>query len=277
MMTRRVWSTGILTALVLTACVPLARNMETPVPPPAPAATIPISRGDESVGYVELVDALGKEGVEAEPAGEVEQPFFGVAGQVIEIDGGSVQVFEYEDEAAREVESARISPDGSSVGGTSISWVDRPTFWAEGRLIVLYVGADEAIVDLLTRVLGAPIAQGESLPPDAAIAAEQMLGQSLGVSVEEIELVSYERREWPNACLGLPEEGEMCAQVITPGWRVVLRVGGQEYAFRTDRSGDAVRQEGVSELFQSGEPVVVARGEFVGVGGHEAAGTATVV
>jgi hypothetical protein len=80
-------------------------------------------------------------------------------------------------------------------------------------------------------------------PPYAVIAAEQALSDELGVPVDEIDYVSYERQEWPDACLGLAEEGEMCAQVITPGWRVVLKAQGQEFVFRTDQDGEIVRRE----------------------------------
>jgi hypothetical protein len=68
----------------------------------------------------------------------------------------------------------------------------------------------------------------------------------------------------------------MCVQVITPGWRVVLRAGGQEYVFRADQNGEIVRQEWAGEPSEGDGPVVVARGEFVGVGGHQGAGTASV-
>ena len=119
--------------------------------------------------------------------------------------------------------------------------------------------------------------QGEGLPPYAAVAAEKALSESLGVSVEEIDIISHERQEWPDACLGLAAADEMCAQVITPGWRVVLRVGGQEYVFRTDHNGEVVRQESVDEASMSDEPMLVARGEFVGLSGHEGKGAATIL
>jgi hypothetical protein len=80
-------------------------------------------------------------------------------------------------------------------------------------------------------------------PPYAVIAAERALSEELGVPVGEIDYVSYERQDWPDACLGLAGDGEMCAQVITPGWRVVLRTSGQEYVFRTSQNGEVVRRE----------------------------------
>lgn len=80
-------------------------------------------------------------------------------------------------------------------------------------------------------------------PPYAVVAAEQALSQELGIPVDEIDYVSYGREDWPDACLGLAEEGEMCAQVVTPGWRVVLSAQGQEFVFRTDKNGEVVRRE----------------------------------
>jgi len=81
------------------------------------------------------------------------------------------------------------------------------------------------------------------IAPQAALAAEKALSESLGVPKDEIDLVSYEQEDWPDACLGLGGEDEMCAQVITPGWRIVLRADEREYVFRTDQSGDVVRRE----------------------------------
>ena len=114
-------------------------------------------------------------------------------------------------------------------------------------------------------------------PPEAALAAQAALAASLEVPVEEVEIVAYEPREWPDACLGLAREGEMCAQVITPGWRVVLSVQGEQYVFRTDESGEVVRPEDQGAMLGGGEPEIVAQGEFAGVGGHEGRGTVTAV
>jgi hypothetical protein len=114
-------------------------------------------------------------------------------------------------------------------------------------------------------------------PPDAVLAAEQALSASLEVSVEEIEVVTYEQREWPDACLGLAGEGEMCAQVITPGWRVVLNAQGEQYVFRTDESGEVVRLESPGDMLGGGELEALARGTFEGVGGHAGEGTATII
>jgi hypothetical protein len=67
------------------------------------------------------------------------------------------------------------------------------------------------------------------------------LAQELGLSEEEISLASMEAVEWPDASLGCPEEGMMYAQVITPGYRIMLEAGGETYEYHTgDREGSPV-------------------------------------
>lgn len=43
--------------------------------------------------------------------------------------------------------------------------------------------------------------------------------------------------EWPNSALGCPQPGVEYLQVITPGYRVVLEVGGTTYDYRSDERG----------------------------------------
>jgi hypothetical protein len=78
---------------------------------------------------------------------------------------------------------------------------------------------------------------------EAIEAARNELAARLGVEPADLVVVSSNEMEWPNACLGLAEAGEMCAEVITPGWLVVLRAPGEEllYEVRTDQSGRTVR------------------------------------
>ncbi|MBI2845287.1 MAG: hypothetical protein HYX86_01940 [Chloroflexi bacterium] len=91
---------------------------------------------------------------------EVQQPFFSVSGRLISINGANLQVFEYGDESTARAEAAQISPGGSTVGTTMITWVDTPHFWLAGKLIVLYVGDDSAALATLEAVLGTQTAGG---------------------------------------------------------------------------------------------------------------------
>lgn len=84
---------------------------------------------------------------------------------------------------------------------------------------------------------------GADLPQDVETAVKEALSVETGVPTDEIEVVAVEQEDWPNACLGLAEEGEACAEVITPGYEVTLRAEGEEYVFRTDEEGTTIRME----------------------------------
>jgi len=52
-------------------------------------------------------------------------------------------------------------------------------------------------------------------------------------------LLSVERVSWPDACLGAARPGEICAQVITPGYRVELERDGERIEYHASRAGAA--------------------------------------
>ncbi len=59
------------------------------------------------------------------------------------------------------------------------------------------------------------------------------LAETLEISEDEITLVETEATDWPDASVGCPEDGMMYAQVITPGYHIVLEANGQEYEYHT--------------------------------------------
>jgi hypothetical protein len=69
-------------------------------------------------------------------------------------------------------------------------------------------------------------------------AKEQLVEEVDGVDFDEIEVVSAEAVEWPDAALGCPQGDMMYAQVITPGYQIVLEADGEEYDFHTESSAE---------------------------------------
>lgn len=122
------------------------------------ASLDPVSHGGDVTNYVSLVDALRAEGVTVEPAGTISQPFFSVEGQAITVNGEQVQVFEFADAAAASAAAQDVSPDGSSVGTSMMTWVAPPHFYKTDKLIVLYIGENEAVLAALESVVGEQIA-----------------------------------------------------------------------------------------------------------------------
>jgi heat shock protein HslJ len=79
------------------------------------------------------------------------------------------------------------------------------------------------------------------LPPKAVLDAQQWLAAQLNLAVEQVKITAVEQAEWTDSCLGLGRLNESCAQVITPGWRVVFEINGQPYEVRTDETGSTIR------------------------------------
>lgn len=75
----------------------------------------------------------------------------------------------------------------------------------------------------------------------ASFAAITELAEKLGVAPEDITMVMAEHVDWSDSCLGLGGADEMCAQMITPGFRVTLEVNGKQYEAHTDETGTNIR------------------------------------
>ena len=75
-------------------------------------------------------------------------------------------------------------------------------------------------------------------PQRAAVAA---LSESLNLPADEITFVSTEAVDWPDGCLGVAEEGLVCTQAITPGFRVILEANGRQVEYRTNDDGTQIR------------------------------------
>ena len=62
--------------------------------------------------------------------------------------------------------------------------------------------------------------------------------QEIGEDVELTFTISEET--WSDACLGIQEAGQMCAQVITPGYKVIVESPDNTYVYRTDAKAETI-------------------------------------
>ncbi len=60
----------------------------------------------------------------------------------------------------------------------------------------------------------------------------------LRVPTSQIEVEHLEARVWPDACLDAPREGEVCADVVTPGYLIRL---GDGFVYHADQNGNVRR------------------------------------
>ena len=91
--------------------------------------------------------------------------------------------------------------------------------------------------------LNASPTPNQSLPRAIAEAVRQDLFRKTGIPVAQVQIKEASTAQWPNACLGLATSGEMCAEVIVPGWRIVLSDGKKTWIYRTDNQGNRIRIE----------------------------------
>jgi hypothetical protein len=99
-----------------------------------------------------------------------------------------------------------------------------------------------------------PPLHGESTnrAQDAAQRARDALARRLDVDSEQVSIVSVEAVDWPDASLGCPEPGKLYAQVITPGYRIVLETGGERHEYHSDSEAkQVIRCQDDQERLQS--------------------------
>ncbi|HCR52579.1 TPA: hypothetical protein DIV48_02950 [Candidatus Kaiserbacteria bacterium] len=89
----------------------------------------------------------------------------------------------------------------------------------------------------------APPGSIHNLPvPQAVSAARAYAARALGVSEGLVIVMTAYEKEWTDSCLGLGGPAESCAQVITPGYEVTVQANGKQYMYRTNATGEVIRQ-----------------------------------
>lgn len=113
-----------------------------------------MSHGGPVTDYVSFIDMLRSMGKDVKPAGEITQEFFSVSGNAVAVNGEQIQVFEYPSSNEANMDSKKVSPDGSSIGTTMVMWAEPAHFYQKERIIVLYVGKNQETISLLDSILG---------------------------------------------------------------------------------------------------------------------------
>ena len=101
-----------------------------------------------------LLDSLRAAGAGGNVIGEVDQPFLTVKGTMIKVRGEDVQVYQYANAGTADAEAAKISRDGTTVGKSKIHWIGTPHFYKKEKLLVLYLGDNDAVLKTLETHLG---------------------------------------------------------------------------------------------------------------------------
>jgi hypothetical protein len=93
--------------------------------------------------------------------------------------------------------------------------------------------SDPSVIDEL------PTPISTDLTPAQRIAISK-LAENLGITPDQIKLVSTEAVDWPDSCLGVSTEGIACSQIVTPGFRVILEFNGKTVEFHTNQDASVI-------------------------------------
>ena len=70
---------------------------------------------------------------------------------------------------------------------------------------------------------------------EATEKARKDLAERLGVNESEIAAESVDDTDFPDMALGAATKDEMSGQMITPGWRIRLKAGGETIEYRANK------------------------------------------
>lgn len=251
------WMGSILLAAgLLIGCAPIAAPA-----PTTPTVEAPPETPQPEIEEPAIEEPIMEEPVEMEPIGEVEGNVQAHVAQEEGVDPGEVYIVEMEavdwpDGCLGAAQAAEmciqvITPgyrvvvevEGSSrvyhtnVDGTHI----RP---AQNGASDIDAPQDAPQSDDPTREDDPQAAQeqeGEAI----AMSVRQMLMQQLHADFDTLEIVEVEAVEWSDSCLGVANPVELCAQMITPGYRIVIEAQHNDttevYIYHTDSTGNSVR------------------------------------
>jgi hypothetical protein len=74
----------------------------------------------------------------------------------------------------------------------------------------------------------------ESAPDDLVQSIRVDAAERLGIELENVQIAISQPIEWSDASLGCPQGQSAFSQVITPGFLIVVDVGGNRLSYHTD-------------------------------------------
>ncbi len=107
----------------------------------------------------------------------------------------------------------------------------------------------------LAKGRGFPISQrNRMIPGNLEARLRNTIRTEYDVNPSRLRVSEAERQTWSDSCLGLGGPAELCAFVMTPGWRVTMTNGDSTWVYRTDESGSVIRLESTDFAEQPTNP-----------------------
>jgi hypothetical protein len=108
----------------------------------------------------EFVEHLEKAGAKIKTITNGSNTFLKGEATAIKIDEEFINVYEYKSSDQMEADLKTIRSDGAIVGNAFVDWVSIPHIYKNGNMIVLYVGENKEIKDMIQKSVGNQFAGG---------------------------------------------------------------------------------------------------------------------
>ncbi len=87
-----------------------------------------------------------------------------------------------------------------------------------------------------------PSAQ-EQAPRSVRIRVRRTIARETGIPASRLRVVAATKETWQDGCLGLGGPAESCLLALVQGWRITVTDRSQTWIYRTDSTGQTIRQE----------------------------------
>lgn len=111
-------------------------------------------------------------------------------------------------------------------------------FHSDGRRLILCRAGEETMAEPIGLEGQGETRSERAAGPVAGLVAQAVadLAGRLAIAPDAVQVRAVEAVEWPDASLGCPQPGMMYAQVITPGYRIVLEAAGKTYEYHSSHT-----------------------------------------
>ena len=83
----------------------------------------------------------------------------------------------------------------------------------------------------------------DAAPPVVVEHVQQFLSQEAHLAPSQTKIQQVEAVTWHDACLDLAQPGELCAQMLTPGYAITVKTPKGTMALHTNQQGTSIRLE----------------------------------
>ncbi|MGK7890492.1 MAG: hypothetical protein AB4042_14245 [Leptolyngbyaceae cyanobacterium] len=138
----------------------------------------------------------------------------------------------------------------SSPGSTNRHAESAPTGLQQGVEDIPTSQGTDGGTDTPERPLAQAVETPTSSPPDSVEPSEEVVAQILEAIATDLDqptsalsLEDLAPETWPDGCLGLRQEGELCTMALIDGWHVQVATDETMATYRTNLEGTLVRRE----------------------------------